>query len=99
MAYESLSRSVVGLYELLEFCVLAGLLFVPECYHHERRLRGTAGNRPPKFDVGDVPCLRPSNIWGTLYMYIHVQYTRTLYQPASALEEGPPVVRVVRSVV
>src|SRR6218665_4144382 len=29
---------------------------------HERRPRGTGGTVPPKFEVGDGPCIRPPNI-------------------------------------
>jgi len=31
-------------------------------WHDGRRLRGTAGDSPPKSEVGDGPCLRPINI-------------------------------------
>ena len=32
-------------------------------YKHGRRLRGTGGTAPKKFEVGDGPCIRPPNIF------------------------------------
>ena len=34
---------------------------------HWRRLRGTGGTVPPKFEVGNGPCIRSPNIWETRY--------------------------------
>src|SRR6218665_3123488 len=58
-----------------------------------RDLRGTAGDGPPKFEVGtrDGPCLCSSNIWKTLYSPPNIlkNYILVLYHSSAC--EGSSV--------